>query len=383
MYSQQATNWTVDNCLIEDTSAGNLVGVYTDCIVGQDPLLAALTDNGGFTKTYSIGAGSPALNSGTTTSLLLDQRGFSIVGNRDIGAYESGGVEKVNPTFTNFNDQAKYYFDGSYTIVAPTSNSSGLLSYTSSDGAVATISGTTVTINGAGNATITATQAGDATYNSGSITYVLTVTAVSVLTKSGEISTTNPNYVNKNGGIGTGIALSRNGAILAAKTPPPPIAIVGDIREGGVVFWVDGNGGGLVCALSDYATQVEWGCYGDDLLNVPNVPSSVTVRGSGAEIGHGESNTNSILADCPSAPAALAARFYGPEWFLPSVNELNEMHVNKVTLEAVAGFIAFGNKTYWSSTEHDITRAWYQYFVSGYYFDDKNVPNYVRAVRAF
>jgi hypothetical protein len=315
--------------------------------------------------------------------LLLDQRGFSIVGNRDIGAYESGGVEKVNPTFTNFNDQAKYYFDGSYTIVAPTSNSSGLLSYTSSDGAVATISGTTVTINGAGNATITATQAGDATYNSGSITYVLTVTAVSVLTKSGEISTTNPNYVNKNGGIGTGIALSRNGAILAAKTPPPPIAIVGDIREGGVVFWVDGNGGGLVCALSDYATQVEWGCYGDDLLNVPNVPSSVTVRGSGAEIGHGESNTNSILADCPSAPAALAARFYGPEWFLPSVNELNEMHVNKVTLEAVAGFIAFGNKTYWSSTEHDITRAWYQYFVSGYYFDDKNVPNYVRAVRAF
>jgi hypothetical protein len=383
MYSNETTAWTVNNCLIEDTSAGGLAGVYTDCIVGQDPLLGTLTDNGGFTKTISLGAGSPALNSGATTSLLLDQRGFSIVGARDIGSYEYGGVEKVNPTFTNFNDQAKYYFDGSYTIVAPTSNSSGLLSYTSSDGAVATISGTTVTINGAGNATITATQAGDATYNSGSITYVLTVTAVSVLTKSGEISTTNPNYVNKNGGIGTGIALSRNGAILAAKTPPPPIAIVGDIREGGVVFWVDGNGGGLVCALSDYATQVEWGCYGDDLLNVPNVPSSVTVRGSGAEIGHGESNTNSILADCPSAPAALAARFYGPEWFLPSVNELNEMHVNKVTLEAVAGFIAFGNKTYWSSTEHDITRAWYQYFVSGYYFDDKNVPNYVRAVRAF
>jgi ATP-dependent protease HslVU (ClpYQ) peptidase subunit len=92
MYSQQATNWTVNNCLIEDTSAGGLAGVYTDCIVGQDPLLGTLTDNGGFTKTISIGAGSPAINSGTTTSLLLDQREFSIVGNRDIGAYEYGGA---------------------------------------------------------------------------------------------------------------------------------------------------------------------------------------------------------------------------------------------------------------------------------------------------
>jgi hypothetical protein len=47
----------------------------------------------------------------------------------------------------------------------------------------------------------------------------LTITGVSVLTKSGGISTTNPNYVNKNGGIGTGIALSANGAIVNAKTP--------------------------------------------------------------------------------------------------------------------------------------------------------------------
>ena len=222
MYSNETTNWTVDNCLIEDTSAGNLVGVFTDCIVGQDPLLGALTDNGGFTKTISIGSGSPAINSGTTTSLLLDQRGFSVVGNRDIGAYESGGVEKVNPTFTNFNDQAKYYFDGSYTIVAPTSNSSGLLSYTSSNAAVATISGTTVTINGAGSATITATQAGDATHNSGSIMHVLTVTAVSVLSKSGGISGTNPSYVNKNGAVNTSFGLSATGAVIAVKSPPLP-----------------------------------------------------------------------------------------------------------------------------------------------------------------
>jgi hypothetical protein len=288
------------------------------------------------------------------------------------------------PTMSSFNDQAKRYFDASYTIVAPTSNSSGLLSYTSSNAAVATISGTTVTINGAGSTTITATQAGDATYNSGSITYVLTVTAVSVLSKSGEISTTNPNYVNKNGGIGTGIALSRNGAILAAKTPIPPIAIVGDIREGGVVFWVDGNGGGLVCALSDQPTFSIWGCQGTDLVNVSNVPyNGGNPVGPGAEIGDGEANTNNILNDCPSAPAALAARSLGPEWFLPSAKELNQMYIHKTTLEAVEGFAPFSS-SYWSSTEYSNNSAWLQSFSSGNYGTyNKSSSKFVRAVRAF
>jgi hypothetical protein len=88
LYSDQATNWTVNNSLIESTSAGQLAGVYADCIIGVDPLLGALADNGGFTKTYSIGLGSPAINSGTTTGLSLDQRGFNIFGVRDIGSYE-------------------------------------------------------------------------------------------------------------------------------------------------------------------------------------------------------------------------------------------------------------------------------------------------------
>ena len=53
-------------------------------------------------------------------------------------------------------------------------------------------------------------------------------------------------------------------------------ARVGDIRAGGVVFWVDpsDNRHGLVAAMSDYATSVQWGCYGTDLPNVPNVNSS-------------------------------------------------------------------------------------------------------------
>ena len=164
-------------------------------------------------------------------------------------------------------------------------------------------------------------------------------------------------------------------------------ARVGDIRAGGVVFWVDpsDNRHGLVAAFSDVATSVEWGCYGTDLPNVPNVPNTNggNPSGLGAEIGDGFNNTNDILNDCPTAPAALAARSYGPDWFLPSAKELNQMYINKTTLEGVSGFTAFSYR-YWSSTEYGTSIAWLQYFTSGsknVYFKDNTV--YVRAVRAF
>jgi len=163
-------------------------------------------------------------------------------------------------------------------------------------------------------------------------------------------------------------------------------ARVGDIRAGGVVFLVDpsDNRHGLVAAFSDVATSVEWGCYGTDLPNVPNVPwNGGNPAGLGAEIGDGVSNTNAILNDCPSAPAALAARSYGPDWFLPSAKELNQMYLNKEILEAVSGFTAFSN-FYWSSTELDDVFAWWQYFSDGnLYNGNKYFTNVVRAVRAF
>ena len=161
-------------------------------------------------------------------------------------------------------------------------------------------------------------------------------------------------------------------------------ARVGDIRAGGVVFWVDpsDNRHGLVVAMSDYATYVEWGCYGTDLPTVPNVTSSPPI-GLGAEIGDGVSNTNAILNDCPSAPAALAARSYGSDWFLPSINELNQMYDNRATLEAVSGFTAFSD-FYWSSTEYGSNSAWRQNFSYGNQGNiNKSFTLFVRAVRAF
>ena len=105
--------------------------------------------------------------------------------------------------------------------------------------------------------------------------------------------------------------------------------------------------------------------------------------GQGAEIGDGFNNTNDILTDCPTAPAALAARSLGAQWFLPSAKELNQMYINKTTLEAVDGFSPFSSY-YWSSTEGGTSNAWGQNVGSGTQYDaTKDYTSPVRAVRAF
>ena len=162
---------------------------------------------------------------------------------------------------------------------------------------------------------------------------------------------------------------------------------IGDIVNGGVVFWLDSTGQhGLVVAMSDLPTSVEWGCFGTDLPNVSNVPYNgvPAPAGLGAEIGDGFNNTNDILNDCPTAPAALAARSLGAQWFLPSAKELNQIYINKTTLEGVSGFTSFSGVFYWSSTENGNNYAWLQFFNDGDQFNfGKNGSFDVRAVRAF
>jgi hypothetical protein len=176
-----------------------------------------------------------------------------------------------------------------------------------------------------------------------------------------------------------------NGSSWTEVSATSPTYSIGDVVNGGVVFWLDSTGQhGLVCAFSEYVTTVEWGCNNDDLPNLQNIPLNGNVpAGLGAEIGDGFNNTNDILTDCPTAPAALAARSYGAQWFLPSAKELDQMYDHKHTLEGVDGFAAF-SPFYWSSTESDNDNAWYQYFGNGIQQSSgKNNTLIVRAVRAF
>ena len=183
--------------------------------------------------------------------------------------------------------------------------------------------------------------------------------------------------------INEGDATTANWVSLSSAATSPTYSI-GDVVNGGVVFWLDSTGQhGLVAAFSDYSTTVQWGCSGTDLRNVPNVTSFPPI-GTDAEIGDGYNNTNDILQDCPTAPAAFAARSLGAQWFFPSAKELNQMYINKTTLEGVSGFLPFVNSYYWSSSENDNNNAWIKDFSSGsQYYYPKSSTIYVRAVRAF
>ena len=81
------------NNLVKDaTDNGGLVNGVDANLVGVDPLLGALADNGGPTHTHALLAGSPAINAGADASgqATTDQRGplFARTGAPDIGAYE-------------------------------------------------------------------------------------------------------------------------------------------------------------------------------------------------------------------------------------------------------------------------------------------------------
>jgi len=99
-------------------------------------------------------------------------------------------IAKGNQTITFSALPARTYGDPSFTLDA-TSTSGLAVSYTSSNPAVATISGTTVTIVGAGTATITASQGGDGNYNAApDVVQPLTINKATATVTLGSLSTT-------------------------------------------------------------------------------------------------------------------------------------------------------------------------------------------------
>jgi uncharacterized protein YjbI with pentapeptide repeats len=120
-----------------------------------------------------VGAGSTTITASQAASL--------------DGNYNSGSVtgvlvvSPINPSIGALSIPAKNFRDASFNLTAPTSDSSGVFTYDSSNTAVATVStGGIVIIVGAGSTTITATQeaSADGNYNTGSVTGVLEVSPI-------------------------------------------------------------------------------------------------------------------------------------------------------------------------------------------------------------
>ncbi|TYA84415.1 DUF1566 domain-containing protein [Seonamhaeicola marinus] len=159
---------------------------------------------------------------------------------------------------------------------------------------------------------------------------------------------------------------------------------IGDFKFGGVIFWIDpasNNSKGLVVATSSQPDGA-WGCSGTSISGA-----------NGQAIGDGELNTTAIETSCSTAGTAadivsnLNLNSYN-DWFLPSMNEANEIYLNLT--EVNAGITANGgvtispNNSYWTSTETSTTLARFIGMSNGSLNSvNKNASLQVRAIRTW
>jgi len=173
-----------------------------------------------------------------------------------------------------------------------------------------------------------------------------------------------------------------------------PLYEIGDVAEGGIVFYIDETGEhGLVAALEDLTEGAtdpyewgdngyEWGCYLEN------------VSGADAQwIGAGLQNTTAIISQAcqtenggiSAVQAVLDAEIEGYfDWYLPSVGELYQMYLTIGKGSENGNIGSFSSYWYWSSSELGNDPAWAVNFSNG----DTNLfykysTNRVRVIRAF
>ena len=122
------------------------------------------------------------------------------------------------------------------------------------------------------------------------------------------------------------------------------VAAMGSIFENGYVFYLDGNGHGMICALTDLSTIYPWSKGG-----YPSPPRKTNATGS--TVGTGKSNTLKIISIEGSSGSYAAYACYNLTpvgvWFLPSRAELLLIYTN-LKKNGIGGFI---DTYYWTSTE--------------------------------
>jgi hypothetical protein len=155
---------------------------------------------------------------------------------------------------------------------------------------------------------------------------------------------------------------------------------------GGIIFITPdttGNSTGMYFEAAPSASQVQrsWATGGNQ--------SSAVSGADATAIGFGSQNTIDIVAQSGNVSATSAAAYasgyeYGgfSDWFLPSIDELQELYaVEDLDPGTIPGLLS---SNYWSSTEYSATQAEYENLGDGgQAFSAKSNSLYVRPVRAF
>ena len=176
------------------------------------------------------------------------------------------------PPSLSFTVNARAVNETPFIITPPLSDSDGSFSYTSSNSSVASISGNIVTINGIGETTIIATQSASGGFSAG------TIEATFKVLSQGQLE-------------------------------------IGQWHQGGVIFYLNSTGGGLV--ISD-----------QDVAYAPWSNGKLEIVGTAIPLGTGLANTDKIITSMGGEGdyAAWWAKKYNgagyTDWYLPSVEEL-------------------------------------------------------------
>jgi hypothetical protein len=153
--------------------------------------------------------------------------------------------------------------------------------------------------------------------------------------------------------------------------------IIGDYGPGGgIVFYIGDSGASGLEVAPGALGNAAWGCSDYD--------KPVVTGAYSRSIGGGNVNTKSILEQCneEGTAARLASNFeYGgfADWFLPSIEELSAMAVQKDHIGD------FSKTVYWSST-HDEFSNWNAWLMQNGYSTFPYFKHYdfgVRAIRVF
>lgn len=289
---------------------------------------------------------------------------------------EGGGGDEIQMYFTppggqQIRDGVGYYFsrngtqvgDANYTIAAPTSNSSGVMTFTSSNPSVASVNSLTgeVTVLTAGTTTITVNQAAAGSYAAGSVSKVLVVEKGDQATLAAVPTTCALGGECAVGDVGPGGGT----VIYVANADFTSGASCGSNCRYLEVAPATWNGG-----VSDADNQLAWGC------------PDVSVTGTGTAIGAGFANTAAMANACATATSAakvVRSSTSGrlSDWYIPSRDEAAAVYAQR---GIISGYEA--SSAYWTSSQTSMTNALAQ---SGATVADagKTTLNYVRPIRAF
>ena len=404
----EAASQVVQSFAISKASQTVTFTAPSDMTVGDTPASLLAISTSGLTVAFTTATSGVCTVSGTTVTVVS-------VGTCTINANQAGNtnfepasqvaqsftIAKATPNLSNFANLSKTTANAPFTLSPPTVANSlpGSFTYTSATTATATISGTTVTLGSAGTTVITATFTPTDTANYNSATIALTLTVRTATCAEGGVCAVGDRgpgggyvfYVSAANFTSTGSTCNTTCKYLEVAPsdwqnnyPQNDPARVLQYQDGGGMNQVDQN-------------------FGDSTEGF-NTDEKVNWR-----IGQGFYNTSLFTGPAAATVLAYAGNSSAGQWFIPSMNELNELckyvygqatgnPKDACTYTRAADFKSTANvggtdrggfvqDFYWSSSQHYQTTTWVWFQSFG--FNTQQVANYkwldlrIRPIRAF